>query len=130
MRTSVFPVGAWPSGLYFARLAAVDGRVGFAPFVVRPRVHGEHRVAIVLPTLTWQAYNLRDGGSWWGHSKLSSNRYGGVGAPVTVWMAQSRSASWRVANGAAIACSSVTTVMPFNGLIIFFSLDNCGRIHR
>ena len=29
-------VGRWPSGLYFARLVAVDGRVGFAPFVVPP----------------------------------------------------------------------------------------------
>ena len=48
------------SGLYFARLEATDGRVGFAPFVVRPRELGASRVAIVLPTLTWQAYNLRD----------------------------------------------------------------------
>ena len=53
-------VGDWPSGLYFARLSASDGRVGFAPFVVRPRRLGEHRVAVVLPTITWQAYNLRD----------------------------------------------------------------------
>jgi hypothetical protein len=53
-------IGDWPSGVYFARLAARDGRVGFAPFVVRPRRLGEHRVAVVLPTLTWQAYNLRD----------------------------------------------------------------------
>jgi len=53
-------VGNWASGLYFARLTASDGRVGFAPFVVRPRRFGEHRVAVVLPTLTWQAYNLRD----------------------------------------------------------------------
>ena len=53
-------IGAWPSGLYYARLRAADGRVGFAPFVVRPRRLGEHRVAVVLPTLTWQAYNLRD----------------------------------------------------------------------
>ena len=50
---------------------AADGRVGFAPFVVRPRSLGEHRVAVVLPTLTWQAYNLRDddgdgkGDSWY-----------------------------------------------------------------
>ena len=28
------PIGAWRSGLYFARLEAPDGRVGFAPFVV------------------------------------------------------------------------------------------------
>ena len=41
-------IGEWPSGLYFARLVAADGRVGFAPFVVRPRRLGEHRVAVVL----------------------------------------------------------------------------------
>ena len=70
-------IGAWPSGLYFARLRAADGRVGFAPFVVRPRRLGEHRVAIVLPTLTWQAYNLRDengdgrGDSWYADSRTS-----------------------------------------------------------
>ena len=39
---------------------ALDGRMGFAPFVVAPRRIGEHRVAVVLPTLTWQAYNFRD----------------------------------------------------------------------
>jgi hypothetical protein len=50
----------WPSGLYFARLRAADGRVGFAPFVLRPRKLGRHRVAVVLPTQTWQAYNFRD----------------------------------------------------------------------
>jgi hypothetical protein len=43
-------IGSWPSGLYFARLVARDGRVGFAPFVVRPRRLGEHRVAVILPT--------------------------------------------------------------------------------
>jgi hypothetical protein len=64
-------VAGWPSGLYFARLVADDGRVGFAPFVVRPPSVGQHRVAVVLPTLTWQAYNLRDddgdgkGDSWY-----------------------------------------------------------------
>ena len=54
------PVGKWPTGLYFARLSTRDGRVGFAPFIVRPRRIGEHRVAVVLPTYTWQAYNWRD----------------------------------------------------------------------
>jgi hypothetical protein len=53
------PVGQWPSGLYFARLTA-GGRLGFAPFVVAPKRLGEHRVAVVLPTRTWQAYNFRD----------------------------------------------------------------------
>jgi hypothetical protein len=53
-------IGNWESGLYFARLRAADGRIGFAPFVVAPRHVGRHRVAVVLPTLTWQAYNFRD----------------------------------------------------------------------
>jgi len=48
-----------PSGLYYVRLAA-GNRIGFAPFVLRPRRLGEHRVAEVLPTLSWQAYNRRD----------------------------------------------------------------------
>jgi hypothetical protein len=65
-------VGNWRSGLYFARLTSSDGRIGFAPIVVRPqRLGSEARVAVVLPTLTWQAYNLRDddgdgvGDSWY-----------------------------------------------------------------
>jgi hypothetical protein len=76
------PLGDWPSGLYFARLQAVDGRVGFAPFVLRPRVLGEHRVAVVLPTLTWQAYNLRDddgdgrGDSWYASWSVHTVRLG------------------------------------------------------
>jgi hypothetical protein len=76
-------IGAWPTGLYFAKLTASDGRLGYAPFVVRPRHLGEHRVAVVLPTLTWQAYNLRDmdddgqGDSWyasWGHKTVLLGR--------------------------------------------------------
>jgi hypothetical protein len=76
-------VGAWSSGLYFARLTDGRGRVGFAPFVVRPRHLGEHAVAVVEPTLTWQAYNLRDddgdgkGDSWyanWSHTTVRLHR--------------------------------------------------------
>lgn len=59
-RALTLTIGRWESGLYFARLRAADGRLGFAPFVVAPRHLGEHRVAVVLPTLTWQAYNFRD----------------------------------------------------------------------
>ena len=60
-------IGAWPSGLYFAKLTSPDGQVGYAPFVVRPLALGEHRVAVVLPTMTWQAYNFRDDdGDGWG----------------------------------------------------------------
>ena len=69
------PVGAWGSGLYFAKLIAPDGRVGFAPFVVRPRVLGMTRVAVVLPTNTWQAYNFRDGnGNGWGDTWYAKGR--------------------------------------------------------
>ena len=53
-------IGRWPTGLYYARLAAADGRVGYAPLIVRPARLGAHRVAVVLPTYTWQAYNFWD----------------------------------------------------------------------
>jgi hypothetical protein len=53
-------IGEWPSGLYFAKLVARGGKVGYAPFVLRPRVLGESHVAVVLSTMTWQAYNFHD----------------------------------------------------------------------
>jgi hypothetical protein len=53
-------LGDWPSGVYFVQLTAPGGRVGYAPFVVRPRHLGMSRVAVVMPTQTWQAYNHRD----------------------------------------------------------------------
>jgi hypothetical protein len=53
-------LGNWPSGVYFVQLTAPGGRVGYAPFVLRPKHLGEHRVAVVMPTQTWQAYNHRD----------------------------------------------------------------------
>jgi hypothetical protein len=50
-----------PSGLYYAQFDAADGRVGYAPFVVRPAILGATgRVLVVLPTNTWQAYNFQD----------------------------------------------------------------------
>ena len=64
-------VGDWPSGLYFVRLASPSTQLGFAPFVVAPRRLGEHRIAVVMPTNTWFAYNVRDddrdgvGESWY-----------------------------------------------------------------
>jgi hypothetical protein len=54
------PLGAWQSGVYFARLTADDGRVGYAPLVLRPSAPTS-RVAVVMPTNTWQTYNFYDG---------------------------------------------------------------------
>jgi hypothetical protein len=58
-RSLAVRIGDWESGMYFARVTS-GGQVAYAPFVVRPRRLGEHRVAVVMPTLTWQAYNFRD----------------------------------------------------------------------
>jgi hypothetical protein len=67
--------GDWPSGLYFLNANAPDGRTSYAPFIVRPRVYGtQSRVAVILSTNTWQAYNFRDeNGDGWGDSWYVSN---------------------------------------------------------
>jgi N,N-dimethylformamidase beta subunit-like protein len=60
-RTIAVRLGAdWPSGVYYAELTAPGDRIGYAPFVLRPRRLGAHDVAVVIPTQTWQAYNFRD----------------------------------------------------------------------
>ena len=74
-------VGAWPSGLYFARLTT-SRRVGFAPFVVAPERLGTNRVAVVLPTRTWQSYNFRDddgdlaADTWYADNRIRTARLG------------------------------------------------------
>jgi hypothetical protein len=71
----VVRAGDWPSGLYFVRAQASDGRVGYAPFIVRPKRLGEHRVAVVLATNTWAAYNFEDAdGNGWGDSWYVTGR--------------------------------------------------------
>jgi N,N-dimethylformamidase beta subunit-like, C-terminal len=67
--------GDWPSGLYFLRASSPDGRLSYAPFIVRPRFFGaQSRVGVVLSTNTWQAYNFRDAnGDGWGDSWYVSN---------------------------------------------------------
>jgi len=67
--------GDWPSGLYFVRTQSPDGRSSYAPFIVRPRRFGaQSRIAVVLSTNTWQAYNFRDAdGDGWGDSWYVSN---------------------------------------------------------
>ena len=64
--TITVQTGAWPTGLYTAQLTTDDGRVGFAPFVLRAATPGQQRQLVVLPTNTWQAYNMydRDGDGW------------------------------------------------------------------
>ena len=75
----VVRAGDWPSGLYFVRATAPDGRVGYAPFIVRPRRLGTQRVAVVLATNTWAAYNFADAdGDGWGDSWYVSGRYRSV----------------------------------------------------
>jgi hypothetical protein len=65
----ISPAGVAESGLYFLRVTSGDGRVGYAPLILRPRTLGEHKVAVVLSTNTWQAYNFLDGnGDGWGDS--------------------------------------------------------------
>ncbi len=67
----------WPSGVYFAQLTADDGRVGYAPLIVRP-AKPQARVAVVLPTTTWGAYNFHDAdGDGWGdtwYARWKTNR--------------------------------------------------------
>jgi hypothetical protein len=53
-------IGEWPSGLYFAQLIGRGGKVGYAPFVLRPSRPGNASVAVVFSTMTWQAYNFHD----------------------------------------------------------------------
>jgi hypothetical protein len=83
--------GISDSGLYFLRVTSRDGRIGYAPLILRPRELGEHRVAVVLSTNTWQAYNVFDAnGDGWGDSWYVSSAspavdlrrpYLGFGAP-------------------------------------------------
>ena len=68
-----------PSGLYFVRLAADDGRRGFAPLIIRPSSPSRNDLAVVLPTNTWQAYNHRDAdGDGWGDTWYAAERIGSV----------------------------------------------------
>jgi hypothetical protein len=61
-------LGDWPTGMYYAKLTAPDGRFGYAPFILRPTFEGLHnRVAVIMSTRTWQAYNFYDAnGDGWG----------------------------------------------------------------
>jgi hypothetical protein len=56
-----FHVPNLTSGLYYVQFGGADGRIGYAPFVIRPNFLGlANRTLVVLPTNTWQAYNFQD----------------------------------------------------------------------
>jgi N,N-dimethylformamidase beta subunit-like, C-terminal len=72
--TVAVQLGDWANGIYFARLTAPDGRDYYAPFVVRPGVFGAHRIAVVLHTYTWKAYDHYDAnGDGWGDTWYAAN---------------------------------------------------------
>jgi hypothetical protein len=67
-------VGDWPNGIYFARLTAPDGRSYDAPLIVRPHPYGLHRIAVVVHSNTWEAYNHQDvNGDGWGDTWYASD---------------------------------------------------------
>jgi hypothetical protein len=96
-RVQISQAGVAESGLYFLRVTSPDGRVGYAPLILRPRKLGEHRVAVVLSTNTWQAYNFLDAdGDGWGDSWYVSGatRAVDVRRPYLSFGAPSRFRDW------------------------------------
>ncbi|HET7130162.1 MAG TPA: N,N-dimethylformamidase beta subunit family domain-containing protein [Gaiellaceae bacterium] len=70
------------TGVHCARLEGPSGHLGFAPIVIRPKAPTQ-RVAVVMPTTTWQAYNFYDengdgfGGTWyalWAQKRVNVTR--------------------------------------------------------
>ena len=55
---------AWPSGVYLAKLTAASGAQGYVPFVVRPAT--PQPVLVILPVMTYQAYNPFGGADLYG----------------------------------------------------------------
>lgn len=74
-------IGRWAPGVYAAELRA-PGVVSRAPLIVRAAVGARPRVAVVLPTSTWEAYNLTDGDgdgtgdTWYATRRRESARLG------------------------------------------------------
>jgi hypothetical protein len=70
------------TGVHCVRLDGPAGHIGFAPIVIRPPAPTQ-RVAVVMPTTTWQAYNFYDengdgfGGTWyalWSQKRVDLKR--------------------------------------------------------
>jgi hypothetical protein len=78
--TLAVQLGDWANGIYFARVTAPDGRRYYAPLIIRPPAHGAHRIAVVLHTYTWEAYNHYDAnGDGWGDTWYAANDIHTVG---------------------------------------------------
>lgn len=85
-------IGAWPSGLYFALIQTPRGMAA-APFVLRSSRRRVKRVALVLPTNTLAAYNLRDtdrngyGNSWYADPRVETVDLGRpfLSGPLPQW---------------------------------------------
>ncbi len=58
---------SWPTGVYFAQLQAADGRLGFAPLIVRPPAARLRRSPSSCRRARGRAYNFYDAdGDGWG----------------------------------------------------------------
>ena len=137
------PVGRWPSGLYFAKLSGTRRTVGFAPFVVRPRL-GDNRVAVILPTNTWQAYNFRDedgdgtGDTWYGNPSVRTVRLGRAyldqGVPphlsgFTRWLAKAQLKADHYSDDDLQAVSSGDELARRYDLIVFSGHEEYTTVH-
>jgi N,N-dimethylformamidase len=60
------PAG-WPSGIYAARCADLNGDETYIVFIVKPTAHQRRDFAVLASTNTWNAYN-----GWGGRSKYST----------------------------------------------------------
>ena len=56
------PTTGWPSGYYLVKLVSSAGYQSYVPLTMRSRSTA-HRIALVAPTMDWQAYN-----AWGGYS--------------------------------------------------------------
>jgi hypothetical protein len=77
-------IGSWPTGVYFVRVRGPRRDI-VAPVVVRPAHRDRAPVAVIIPTFSWQAYNRRDGDTWYACSCVDtvdlSRPYLGSGVP-------------------------------------------------
>jgi hypothetical protein len=77
-------IGDWASGVYFIRVTTAAG-TAVTPIVVRPMRLGLAPVAVVIPTYSWQAYNFRDGDTWYAcpcvHSVILNRPFLDSGVP-------------------------------------------------